>query len=82
MPLFMENALTPAMIKHTMDVVKTATQVVNPGQVPVLAMDQPLFALDKMIQWSLPESHGENKFVIKLGAMYIELQATGRPALW
>ena len=47
MPLFTEMAHTPAMIKHAMDVVRAATQAVNPGQVPVLAMDQPLFALGK-----------------------------------
>lgn len=73
MPLFIESAHTPAMIKHAMDVVRAATQAVNPGQVPVLAMDQPLFALGKMIQWAFPDSHGESKFVLMLGAMHTEM---------
>ena len=30
------------MIRHSMDVVKKAVEILNPGQVPVIAMDQPL----------------------------------------
>jgi len=47
MPLFLEYAHSVAMIKHSMNVVKAATEYLNPGQLPVLVMDQPLFAIAK-----------------------------------
>lgn len=47
MPLFLECAHSVTMIKHSMNVVKSATEYLNPGQVPVLVMDQPLFAIAK-----------------------------------
>lgn len=44
LPLFYEKADTPAMVKHGMDVPREATSFLNPGQVPVITLDQPLFA--------------------------------------
>ena len=41
LPLFYEKAATPAMVKHRMNVLKQAIEFVNPGQIPVLAVDQP-----------------------------------------
>ena len=40
-----------AMIKHSLDVVKDPVVYLNPGQTPVIAFEQPLFALAKKIQW-------------------------------
>lgn len=60
LPLFPEEAKSPAMIKHAMDIIKQSVHFLNPGQVPVIACDQPLFALAKTIQWNWPETHGEN----------------------
>ena len=37
-----------------MAIVKAAVQHLNPCQVPVLAADQPLYALAKEIQWTWP----------------------------
>ena len=37
---FLDNAHSAAMIRHSMDRVKTAVQLLNPGQSPVLAADQ------------------------------------------
>lgn len=73
MPLFVDNAHSAAMIRHSMDVVRAAVHHLNPGQVTVLAADQPLFALAKEIQWTWPESHGENHFVIMFGGLHIEM---------
>ena len=56
-----------------MDVIKRAVEHLNPGQVPVLTVDQPLFAIAKIIQWNWPESYGEDKFVVLLGGLYIEM---------
>ena len=47
----------------------------NPGQVPVIAADQPLFAMVKQIQWQWPDSYGESQFVIMFGGLHIEMAA-------
>ena len=72
MPLFNDSAHSVAMIKHSMIVAKKAIQYLNPDQVPVIAMDQPLYALAKQIQWTWPEL-GEESFVVMLGGLHIEM---------
>ncbi len=59
LPLFHEKAATLSMVKHGMNVLKSITAHLNPGQIPIMAFDQPLFALAKFVQWSWPESYGE-----------------------
>lgn len=76
LPLFYEKAATPAMIKHGMDVLKRAIHFLNPNQIPVIALDQPLFALAKMVQWKWPATHGEEKYVVMFGGLHLEA------ALW
>jgi hypothetical protein len=44
------------MIKHGMNVVREAIEYLNPGQIPVTTLDQPLFALAKFVQWKWRES--------------------------
>ena len=61
------------MIKHSMDIVQTSVQYLNPGQILVLAADQSLFALAKQIQWTWPTTHGEDQFVIMFGGLHIEM---------
>lgn len=64
------------MVKHGMDVIRDAITVANPGQIPVVAFDQPLFTIAKTVQWKWPDTHGEAKFVVMLGGLHIEM------ALW
>ena len=71
LPLFHDQAHSVAMIRHAMDVVKAAVNKLNPGQVPVVTLDQPLFAIAKQIQWNWPSTHGEEVFVIMLGGLHI-----------
>ena len=73
LPLFYDQAKSLAMIKHSMDVVKQAVDILNPGQVPVITMDQPLYALAKQIQWNWPVTHGEDHFVVMFGGLHIEM---------
>lgn len=73
MPLFLESAHSVAMIKHSMTVVQAAVKHLNPGQVPVITADQPLFALAKQIQWTWSSTLGENHFVIMFGGLHIEM---------
>jgi hypothetical protein len=76
LPLFNEKAASAAMIKHGMNVIKEATELLNPGQIPVCAFDQPLYALAKQVQWKWPATHGERSYVVMMGGLHIEL------ALW
>ena len=50
LPLFREGLKSAVMIKHEMLVVKQAVNHVNPNQTPVVALDQPLYAVAKQIQ--------------------------------
>ena len=60
------------MIKHSMNIIKTSVNHLNPSQVLVLALDQPLYAIAKEIQWDYGDTYGENNFVIMFGGLHIE----------
>ncbi len=72
LPLFHEDSKSVAMMKHGMSIIQQATKHLNPGQIPVVTADQPLFALAKKIQWSL-KKYGEDKFVVMMGSLHIEM---------
>ena len=76
LPLFYEKTSTPAIVKHGMDVLKQAVTFLNPDQIPIIAVDRPLFALSKMVQWKWPSSHGEQAYIVMLGELQVEM------ALW
>ena len=38
-----------------MDVIQQAVQKLNSVKVPVITLDQPLYAISKLIQWNWPE---------------------------
>ncbi|KAK0058618.1 hypothetical protein Bpfe_011923 [Biomphalaria pfeifferi] len=61
------------MMKHAMDLVMQAVKFLNPGQIPVITADQPLFAIAKQIQSKCPEFYGENKITLLLGGLHIEM---------
>lgn len=61
------------MVKHTLDVTKKITEYLNPENEPVIACDQPLFALAKYVQWAWPYSYGENQPVPMLGGLHTEM---------
>ena len=82
MPLFYENAHTVAMVKHGMGVIKKAIHHVNPGQIPVMAVDQPLYALAKQIQMNWPDTHGEDKCFVILGGLHIEMATLRALGIW
>ena len=48
------------------------TEFLNPGQTTVLGADQPLYAIIKLIQWQFPDTLGEDKLVVIMGALHIE----------
>ena len=48
------------------------TEILNPGQTCVIGADQPLYAIIKLIQWQFPDTLGEDKLVVIMGALHIE----------
>ena len=56
-----------------MDVIKQAVMEVNPGQTPVITVDQPLYTISKQIQWTWPSTYVEDYFVIIFGGLHIEM---------
>ncbi len=56
------------MVKHGMNIIQQITVRVNPGQIPVLTVDQPLYAIAKRIQWKWPADYGETHYVVLMGA--------------
>ena len=74
MPLWRDQAHSVATIKHAMAKIRDTVAFLNPGQTPVIAADQPLYALAKQIQWKWPE-YGEDKFMIMFGGLHIEMAA-------
>ena len=75
LPLFREGSKSVAMIRHSMDVVKQAVDQLPMNQTPVIAFDQPLHALVKLVQWNWKEIYSEEQFVIMMGALHIEMVA-------
>jgi len=52
LPLFQHAPNTPAMMQHSMMVIKAAVKMLNHSQTPVITVDQPLYALMKQLQWA------------------------------
>ena len=73
LPMFKDNAHSPSMIRHAMDLLKNATTRLNPGQPAVLVLDRPLYAIAKKIQWSYPNLYGEHLLTVLMGGLHIEM---------
>ena len=82
MPLIDENINSLAMVKHTMKVTKRAVDSLNKNQIPVITADQPVYALGKQVQWLFPHYYGEDKFVIMMGGLHIEMATLSMIGDW
>ena len=80
--LFKEEAKSPAMIRHSFNVVKNAVKHLNPGQIPIIAFDQPLSALAKLIQWYWPDVYGDDKALVMFGGLHVEMTALKTILKW
>ena len=69
------------MIKHAMIVAKNAIEHLNSGQIQVITMDQPLYALAKQIQWSWSE-FDEKLYIVMLGGLHIEMAVISMMEKW
>ena len=71
-PLFREPSTSPMMVYHAINQTIAMTNHLNPGQVPILVADQPLYQLIKRLQHKYNDSIGEHKFIAILGPMHVE----------
>ena len=63
------------MIRHSMNIIQRNVYYLNHGQTPVIAFDQPLYTIAKLIHWNWPDTHGEDQFVIMPGGLHVEMAA-------
>lgn len=73
LPLLTESSNSPTTMFHSMKIICFITENLNPGQTPVMVVDQPLFTLAKRLQWKFNDTYiAEDRFLVMLGAMHIE----------
>ena len=65
-----------------MKLVKDAIAYINPGQTPIIGMDQPLYALAKQIQWERADVYGESSYVVMMGGLHIEMASLKMVGHW
>ena len=75
LPLFKEDPRSLSMVRHGMDLVRRSTEFLNPGQTPVMDVDQPLYAAGKQIQWMYPDEYGGDKFLLVFAGVHTEKAA-------
>ena len=63
-----------------MDKIREIVAFLNPSQVPIIAADQPIYAVAKKVQWHWLEFYGEDKFVIMFGGLHIEIVVGQEPS--
>ena len=82
LPLFSEEAKSVAMLRHSMNVIKKSIDFLNPGQIPVITVDQLLYSVVKQIQWNWPDTYGGDQFVIIPGGLHIEMATLSTLGNW
>ena len=82
LPIWRDNAKSPAMIRHAMSIIKKTVEYLNSGLTPVITFDQPLYELAKKIQWHFPEQFGSSQFVVMMGPLHIEMALMGAIGTW
>ncbi|VDI48817.1 Hypothetical predicted protein, partial [Mytilus galloprovincialis] len=75
LPIFQEEAKSVAMIRHAMNVIMSNVNFLNPGQLPVITCDQPLYAIAKLVQWNWSDRFSEKRIVILFGGLHIQIAA-------
>ena len=67
MLIFNQKAATSEMIGNAMLLIQNAKEYFNPGQTPIIALDQPLYTIAKSIQWSNDHPFTENNCMVMFG---------------
>ena len=74
LPLLEDCAHTTATIRHCMNIIRRPSRYLNSGQIPIITVDEPLFAIAKQIQWTW-DNYDDSKFIIILGGLHIAMTA-------
>ena len=79
-----EKTNTPTSMQHSMLMVRSAIDKLNPGQTPCITGDQPLFATMKTIQWQsdTPNTLKEKNYMTMIGALHIEIRIIALISNW
>ncbi len=65
-----------------MNVIFTITDNVNRDQAPVITADQPVYTVAKYVQWKFPSLYGEDKFILMMGGLHIEMAVLNMIGKW
>ena len=72
-PLLQDEIATHGMVRHIMDIIKEVHRALHPNQLPVITADQPVYALGKKVQWLYPDIYGEDKGLMMMDPLPIEM---------
>jgi hypothetical protein len=73
LPLLEEEIASNAMVRHTIDIISKVYEKLRLDQVPIITSDQPVYAISKQVQWLYPEKYGEDKYLMMMGPLHIEM---------
>jgi len=73
LPLLYAKSADSSTIKHGVDIVSNITKLLNGDQVLVIGVDQPLFAIGKLLQWNFPLKYDIDKLLFMFGTLHIEM---------
>ena len=79
LPLVTEEVNSHAAVRHSIDRIIEIIEKINPGQVPVITGDQPVYALGKQVQWMMEKY---TNVIWMLGALHIEMTWLGVLGDW
>ena len=71
LPFLEDSVNSLGMAKHCMMLVEKLVSTINSHQNPVIAADQPVYALGKQVQWMYPDRF--KNFVWMMGPLHIEM---------
>ncbi|CAG9823856.1 unnamed protein product [Phaedon cochleariae] len=83
LPLLNEKVQSPAVVAHCLKLISSIINKLNLNNgIPVLTGDQPIYALAKQLQWKFPHLYGEDKFVVMMGGLHIEMAIMSMIGSW
>ena len=82
LPLLPDHIQSPATTRHLMNTILHITTTLNKQQPAVITADQPVYALAKAVQWKYPDLYGEDRLVMMMGGLHIEMAVQNMIGKW
>ncbi|XP_065669903.1 uncharacterized protein LOC124808522 [Hydra vulgaris] len=82
LPIINESINSTSMVRQTFNIVIKVLAKINPTQVPIITADQPVYALGKQVQWHYPKLSGEDKLLMMMGGLHIEMASLSLVGDW